>query len=299
MTEHPCPNPRDLYPTRKATEPALLYRTNPVVYGGDGPIGEAALAAYEEKGFAAVPDLLAPDEVERYRVELRRMAADKAVLGDARTMVEPTSGEIRSIFEVHRLSKVFAELVRDPRLTGRARQILGSDVYVHQSRYLQTPGFCGQDRYWHSDFEVWHAVDGMPRMRAVSVAIALTESFVHNGALMIMPGSHRTFVSCVAEIPAGHHRDAPRARPIGTPDADSLAILANKHGIEVLDGPAGSAVLFDCNCMHGSNGNITPFPRSTVYVVFNSVDNACKEPFAAPLRRPEYVAARDFSPVGG
>jgi ectoine hydroxylase len=298
MTEHPCPSPSDLYPTRKATEPALLYRINPVVYGGEGPIDAGTLAAYEENGFLTVEELLKPDEVERYRVELRRLVADGAVRSDARTMVERGSGEVLSIFEVHRVSEVFAELVSDPRLVDRARQILGSDVYVHQSRVSHTPGFSGQDRYWHSDFEVWHAVDGMPRMRALSISIALTENFVHNGALMIMPGSHKTFVSCVGEIPAGYPRASLRYQQIGTPDPDSLSILANKHGIEMFTGPPGSATIYDCNCMHGSNGNITPFPRSNVFIVFNSVENACKEPFAAPLRRPEYVAARDFTPVG-
>jgi hypothetical protein len=47
-------------------------------------------------------------------------------------------------------------------VVGPARQLLGSDVYVHQSRVNFKPGFNGQDFYWHSDFETWHAEDGMP-----------------------------------------------------------------------------------------------------------------------------------------
>jgi ectoine hydroxylase len=188
--------------------------------------------------------------------------------------------------------------VAEPRVAGRARQILGSDVYVHQSRVNYKPGFKGKDFYWHSDFETWHAEDGMPRMRAVSISIALTENFVHNGALMIMPGSHMTFVSCVGETPADHYKESLRGQEIGTPDPDSLGMLAGKHGIDLFTGPAGSATMFDCNCMHGSNGNITPFPRSNIFVVFNSIENACDEPFAAPSRRPDFIAARDFTPVG-
>ncbi|GHK05429.1 hypothetical protein SY2F82_72260 [Streptomyces sp. Y2F8-2] len=46
---------------------------------------------------------------------------------------------------------------------------------------------------------------------------------------------------------------------------------------------------------HGAN--ITPFPRSNVFIVFNSVENAAVEPFAAPVRRPEFIGARDFTPV--
>ncbi|WP_237565516.1 hypothetical protein [Ornithinimicrobium cavernae] len=55
--------------------------------------------------------------------------------------------------------------------------------------------------------------------------------------------------------------------------------------------------MFDSNCMHVSNGNVTPYPRSNLFVVFNSVENACVEPFAAPAARPAHLGARDHSPV--
>ncbi|NVI91460.1 ectoine hydroxylase [Actinomadura sp. BRA 177] len=291
----------DAYPTRKAAEAALLYRQDPVVYGTpqDGPIDGATLDSFEANGFLSVDQLLAPEEVEDYRAELRRLSADPEILADERTVTERGSNEVRSIFEVHKISEVFAALVRDPRVVGRARQILGSDVYVHQSRVNYKPGFTGKDFYWHSDFETWHAEDGMPRMRAVSISIALTENFVHNGGLMIMPGSHKTFVACVGETPDDHYKESLRGQEIGTPDPNSLSILADKHGIELFTGSAGSATMFDCNCMHGSNGNITPFPRSNVFVVFNSVENTCTEPFSAPAPRPAFIGARDFSPVAG
>ena len=44
--------------------------------------------------------------------------------------------------------------------------------------------------------------------------------------------------------------------------------------------------------MHGSGSNITPYPRSNIFVVFNSVENALVAPFAAPSPRPSYIAAR-------
>ncbi|GLZ10712.1 ectoine dioxygenase [Actinomadura sp. NBRC 104425] len=293
------PTSTDAYPTRKAAEPALLYRQDPVVYGGpdDGPIDAETLRSYEATGYLTVERLLEPEEVETYRAELRRLACDPNILADERTVTERDSDEVRSIFEVHRISEVFAGLVRDPRVVGRARQILGGDVYVHQSRVNYKPGFTGKDFYWHSDFETWHAEDGMPRMRAVSISIALTENFVHNGGLMIMPGSHKTFVSCVGETPADHYKQSLRNQEIGTPDQGSLSVLAERHGIDLLTGPPGSATMFDCNCMHGSNGNITPFPRSNVFIVFNSVDNACVEPYSAPAPRPSFIGARDFTPV--
>jgi ectoine hydroxylase len=290
---------QDLYPTRSASRPSFIDRADPVVYesGPPGPLSGADLAGFDANGFHSFDRLIDPGEVEDYRAELRRLSSDKALRSDERTIIEPRSAEVRSIFEVHKVSEVFAALLSDPRVVGPARQILGSDVYVHQSRVNFKPGFTGNTFYWHSDFETWHAEDGMPRMRAVSMSIGLTENLNSNGPLMIMPGSHRTFVACPGQTPSDHYKASLMSQEIGTPDDESLRVLAAKHGIEQFTGPAGSATLFDCNCMHGSNSNITPFPRSNVFVVFNSVQNTLAEPFGAPSRRPEFIAARDFTPV--
>jgi ectoine hydroxylase len=289
----------DIYPTRVAAEPMEIGREDAVVWGqpGDGPLDADALAGYDARGYLTVDQLVTPDEVEAFRAELRRLSADPSVRADERTVVEAGSQEVRSIFEVHKTSEVFASIVRDPRVVGRARQILGGDVYVHQSRVNFKPGFGGGDFYWHSDFETWHAEDGMPGMRAVSISISLTDNYSFNGPLMIMPGSHKTYVSCVGETPDDNYKSSLVMQGAGTPDEETLARLAERHGIDVLEGRAGGAVMFDCNCMHGSNGNITPFPRSNVFIVFNSVHNACVEPFAAPAPRPTFLGARDFTPV--
>lgn len=293
----------DRYPTRlPAAEvgagPVLLDRAEPTVWGDRaGPFGPDELAAYERDGVVTVPDLLSPDEVARCAAELDRLAGDPRVRADERTVVEPSSDRVRSVFEVHVLSDVIAALVADERVAGRARQVLGSDVYVHQSRINGKPGFGGAGFAWHSDFETWHAEDGMPVPRAVSISIALTENHAHNGPLMVMPGSHRTFVPCVGETPPDHHRQSLREQEIGTPDPASLTALADRHGIVLLTGRAGSATVFDSNCMHGSAENITPYPRSNLFVVFNSVENALVEPFAAPAPRPTHVAARTITPV--
>ncbi|MFF9621068.1 ectoine hydroxylase [Streptomyces griseosporeus] len=289
----------DLYPTRGTTE-VTVPRQDPVVWGAPdtpGPIAAADLQAYERDGFLAVDQLITEDEVAVYKAELDRLVNDPAIRADERSIVEPKSKEIRSVFEVHKISQVFANLVRDERVVGRARQILGSDVYVHQSRINVKPGFGASGFYWHSDFETWHAEDGLPNMRTVSVSIALTENFATNGGLMIMPGSHRTFLGCAGATPEDNYKKSLQMQDAGTPSDEALTELASEHGIRLFTGKAGSATWFDCNCMHGSGDNITPYPRSNVFIVFNSVENAAVEPFAAPVRRPEFIGARDFTPV--
>ncbi|MFI1379490.1 ectoine hydroxylase [Embleya sp. NPDC020886] len=284
----------DAYPTRHLSGVLRVERRDPVVWADapEGPMAPDELRDYRRDGFVTVDPLLDAGKVALLRAELARLCDDPAVRADERTIIEPDSEAVRSIFEIHRISPLLRELVADPRLVGRARQILGSDVYIHQSRANLKPGFDGSGFYWHSDFETWHAEDGMPAMRAVSISIALTENHVHNGALMIMPGSHHTFVACPGETPHGHYRTSLRRQEIGTPDPDSLTELADRHGIAVLTGPAGSATVFDSNCMHGSAENITPYPRSNLFIVYNSVHNALTDPYAAPEPRPDFIAAR-------
>jgi ectoine hydroxylase len=289
----------DLYPSRGATE-VTVPRQDPVVWGAPdapGPFEPMDLQSFEHDGFVTVDQLLTDDEVAVYRQELERLVTDPEIRADERSIVEPQSKEIRSVFEVHRISQVFANLVRDERVVGRARQILGSDVYVHQSRINVKPGFGASGFYWHSDFETWHAEDGLPRMRTVSVSIALTENHDTNGGLMIMPGSHKTFLGCAGATPKDNYKKSLQMQDAGTPSDQALTEMASAYGIKLFTGRAGSATWFDCNCMHGSGDNITPFPRSNVFIVFNSVENAAVEPFAAPVRRPEFIGARDFTPV--
>ncbi|AHH96462.1 ectoine hydroxylase [Kutzneria viridogrisea] len=290
----------DRYPTRTAAPTAPIPRAEPAVWSGSprGPIDDTTLDSYDAKGFLTVDQLLGPKEVAAFQSELARLRSDESVRADERTVVEKQSQDVRSIFDVHRISGLIAELAADPRVLDRARQILGSEVYVHQSRVNFMPGFTGKGFYWHSDFETWHAEDGMPLMRAVSISIALTDNYPFNGGLMLMPGAHRTFVPCTGATPSDHYKESLKEQEIGVPAQAALTDLATRHGIEQFTGEAGSALMFDSNSMHGSGSNITPFPRSNIFMVFNSVDNALTDPFAADSPRPEFIASRDFTPLG-
>ncbi|MEV7649792.1 ectoine hydroxylase [Arthrobacter sp. NPDC089319] len=290
----------DLYPTRSAGTASVQPRQDKVVWGTaeSGPMDAATLAGFEEKGYLNIEELISPEEVKAYQAELDRLAADPAVRADERCVVEATSQEVRSVFEVHKISEVFAKIANDPRLVDRAKQLLGSDVYIHQSRVNFKPGFEGKEFMWHSDFETWHAEDGLPRMRTVSISISLTDNYSYNGPLMIMPGSHREYISCVGATPDDNYKQSLVMQGAGTPDKETLREFADRYGIDVMEGKAGGATMFDCNCMHASNGNVTPYPRSNLFFVYNSVENTAVDPFAANNPRPDYIGARDFTPAG-
>lgn len=290
----------DLFPTRLAQPSNFIARTQPAVWGApdDGPFTEAELQAHERRGFTVLDDFISTDDVALYSSELDRLAADPALKYDDRLVTERTTGTVRSVFEVEKLSEVLEALARNPKVLDRARQIVGSEVYLHQTRVNYMPSFTGTGFYWHSDFETWHAEDGMPVPRSVSLSIALTDNYPFNGGLMVMPGSHRTFVPAVGETPENNHEQSLQAQEAGVPSHAAITAMADKYGIDQFTGAAGSALWFDSNIMHGSGNNITPYSRSNVFMVFNSVENALVDPFAARSPRPTHIANRDFTPLG-
>jgi len=137
----------------------------------------------------------------------------------------------------------------------------------------------------------------MPRMRALSISVSLTDTHSINGPLMVIPGSHRAYLSCVGETPEDHYRTSLKKQDYGVPDDESLARLVHERGIVAPTGKAGSVLVFDCNLMHGSNSNITPFPRSNAFFAYNAMRNALTSPFAARKQRPGFLAERNPEPL--
>jgi ectoine hydroxylase len=258
-----------------------------------GPLDARQLRRFEHDGYLLVEDALAPGEVAVLQQELETMCRAYAETDDPIVVREPDSGDVRSIFMVHRASAVFRRLAAHPTIAAIARQLLADEVYVHQSRINLKPAFRGKEFYWHSDFETWHVEDGMPRMRAVSVSLPLSRNTPLNGPLMLVPGSHRHFVACVGATPEDNYKRSLRRQETGVPDDASLSALVELGGIEAPLAQPGSLLLFDCNTMHGSGPNMTPTPRSNAFLVYNAVSNRVTAPFGGGRPRPEFVASRE------
>jgi len=293
-------SPADDYPSRGSCRPAVLPRKDLVVHSRwhkEAPITEELAALYDFNGYLSFDLKLSHGSQSLLLQEAERIARDQQSLESEAAVHEVGRNELRSAFRVHEVSEVFAKLLTSPRLVSIARFILGDDVYIHQSRLNYKPGFVGKEFYWHSDFETWHVEDGMPRMRALSMSIALCENNEFNGPLMLVPKSHMHFVSCVGEAPADHYKTSLQRQDYGIPDGGSLMMLIERGGIAAPKGPAGSVTVFDCNTMHGSNSNITPYPRSNVFVVYNAVCNCVVSPFGGRPPRPEFLAARRANPI--
>lgn len=294
----------DPYPSRLTEGERWIDRVDPIVWPHveGAPFSDVLpkpeIAAYGRDGYLVRRNVFSADEVRALVEAATRLRETAAQNAGEDAVCEPGSDELRTLFNLETHAEIFDMLSRSRQVAGVARRLLGDDVYIHQSRLNYKPGFTGKEFYWHSDFETWHAEDGMPRMRAVSASILLTDNSALNGPLMLMPGSHKIFIGCQGETPAEHHKSSLKKQEIGAPSKASLTRLAETCGVDYAAGPAGTVIFFDCNTMHGSNGNITPFPRSNAFFVFNAVSNALTAPFGATMPRPEFLARRsDVAPI--
>lgn len=296
----------DMYPTRHRNSESILRRHDPVLWSdwtADAPVTRDEAEQYSGKGYLVRKDVFTPDEVRHLIEASTELRTHAEGIRQEDLVTEPESKAVRTIFRLDEHSALFDRVSRDERMAGVASFLLGDSVYLHQSRLNYKPGFTGKEFYWHSDFETWHAEDGMPRMRAVSASLLLTDNSSLNGPLMLIPGSHRMFVSTCGETPDDNHKSSLKRQDVGVPSRETLEALAADAGIDHAAGPAGTVIFFECNTLHGSNGNITPMPRSNAFFVYNAVSNAVVSPFAAPRPRPAYLANRGapepIQPVGG
>ena len=286
---------RDPYPTRDKSEGALIRRTEPVVHSpwsDDAPLSEQQFEHFEKKGYLVLTDVFSSHELNELRATAERASRTCIESHRGQVILEPSSEQFRTLFGIHDMPGLFAQTARHAQLLQIMQFLLNDEVYIHQSRMNFKNALYGSGFEWHSDFETWHAEDGMPGMRAVSATILLTDELPGDGSLKLMPGSHKTFLACPGETPDNSFDQRLRKQSVGKPPAMLLDLLEESCGIEEMVAPAGSVVLFDCNLMHGAGKNTSEHLRANLFYVYNAVSNSLANPYSADSTRPEFVASR-------
>ena len=157
---------------------------------------------------------------------------------------------------------------------------------MHQYKINAKAAFDGEVWQWHQDFGTWHRDDGMPAPRAMNIAVFLDDVTAANGPLLFLPKSHRHGV-----ISAGHDLET-TSYPLWTLDRETVSQLAAAGGCVAPTGPAGSVLMFSSLLVHASPPNISPLPRTIVYLSLCHVDNHITK-----FNRAEWIAHRDFTPI--
>jgi len=244
------------------------------------------ISEYREKGWIVLPSLL--DEAE---IDVLHAAVESVSALDGPEVAREPDGAPHVVYGMHLLDDRFGTLQRHPAMLSASEQLLDSKVFVHQSR-VNVKQIDGSIVKWHQDFGTYHRVDGLPKPSGIMIGVFLDDINPCNAPVLGIPGSHKHGIVSKAflnpdsedfESVSKYRYDIPRER---------IAELVAEHGIEPIMGSAGSVLLMDMTVVHGSTVNITPLRRVILYLNVSTIDN-CGETY----ERPEYYAARDFSPL--
>ncbi|GAB5468633.1 MAG: phytanoyl-CoA dioxygenase family protein [Rhodospirillales bacterium] len=250
------------------------------------PLSPEEIATYQDKGYVLVPNLLKREELAVLDGAVRDLSQHEGP-----EVMREKSGQPHVVYGMHRLDPRLTALSRHPGLVGPAEQLMEQAVYVHQSR-VNVKQYGGAIVDWHQDFGTYHRVDGVPEPRGLMISIFLDEVTACNAPLMVVPGTQHAGIVQEARVNDAAEDHGQAAKYRYDISYETLERLVAAHGLEAVTGPAGSVLFMNMNVVHGSTVNITPLRRVILYLNVCAVDNR-GETFA----RPEYLAARDFSPI--
>jgi ectoine hydroxylase len=239
------------------------------------------LKEFDEQGFLFLPNCFSEEEIALLRDE-----AEAILKLDRKEVWREKTGAPRTAFAAHTFNETFHLLACHPRLVEPLRQLFGEGVYVHQFKLNAKAAFEGDVWQWHQDYGTWARDDGMPEPRAMNIAVFLDEVMPINGPLMLVPRSHTDGVLAAA------HDTSTTSYPLWTLDEPTVTRIVETGGIVAPTGKPGGLLLFHGNLVHGSAGNITPYPRKIVYLTLNAVSNYIRKP-----TRAEWIAHTDFAPI--
>lgn len=198
-----------------------------------------------------MPKLLSQAEIERYREEgfifpVRVMSVDAAL--ELRLRLErferesggPLRGDLRH--KSHLLFTWLAELVRHPRILDAIEDLYGPDLLCWSSNFFikesETPAFVS----WHQDSTYW----GLSKPDVVSAWVAFTAADRANGAMRVIPGSHKR-----DQIP---HRDTFAKHNLLT-RGQEVAVEVDESEAVTIELEPGEMSLHHVRLVHGSPPN--------------------------------------------
>ncbi|GDY33812.1 phytanoyl-CoA dioxygenase family protein [Gandjariella thermophila] len=222
------------------------------------------LAEFHDRGFIAGIPVLSEAELARLRAEIEELSDPDH---DGRELwYEYQDLSENGVFQggfLHgsgawRVRPGFHDLLWNPAITVRLRQLVGGSVRLLHDQVLAKPSGQGGSVLWHQDYSYWRYTQPMCH---ATCWVALDDATVENGCLQYIPGSHRWGVL----LPQASKADEAMDYVFGQLTTEQRAAFTPVPA-EV---PAGSAVFHHPLVIHSSAPNRSAKPRraTTIHVM--------------------------------
>jgi ectoine hydroxylase-related dioxygenase (phytanoyl-CoA dioxygenase family) len=217
------------------------------------------VARYRSDGYLVIESVLNAAEIDGLRREVERLTAMIAaqpeawgdtVDWDGNRPAASASTAIKRLEPLIDLSQAFADLARDPRVTGPVQALFGDSVELFEDKLnMKLPG--GSGFQWHQDWSCcWRAHTD----ELITCFVSLDDATEQNGALQVIPGSHRS-------------RECLPFRAGGEFDVDPAFVDESAAVTPRLR--AGDMIVFDSYLLHYSDRNRSDLPRRTIIYTYS------------------------------
>ena len=218
------------------------------------------IASYEANGYLAIEDVLTASALEELRrvtdefVEKSRTVTANDEIFDLEPGHSATSPSLRRIKHPLTRHPVYAKFARHDPILDLVECLLGPNLRFHNNKVNMKNPSDGSAVEWHQDWAFYpHTNDDL-----LEVGIALDDMTAENGALMVIPGSHRGRTW-------DHHQDGLFVGAITDP-----AFRAS--GAVPVTIRAGGITLHHVRMVHGSRPNRSAKPRRMFFIGFCAAD---------------------------
>jgi len=225
-------------------------------------LSEEQCRFYEDNGYLVLEERVPAAVLQGLRDEIARFVEEARGLRESNERIDledshkPEAPRVRRIKLPHRLSSVFADLMRSDWILAPVRDLIGPDLRLHTSKLNMKSAGYGAAVEWHQDWAFYpHTNDDI-----LAVGVIIDDMGEENGPLMVFPGSHKGEVY-------DHHVDGVFA------GAMNLAAcgLDDKDAVK-LTGPAGSISLHHVRTLHGSAPNLSQRDRRLMLYEITAAD---------------------------
>jgi len=226
------------------------------------PIDPSIREQYDGDGFVVLPDTISQETIAELQrvtdefVERSRSALKNDAVFDLEDGHSATEPRLRRIVSPHRWHPAYAALVRHPGIIAALQCLIGPDIRFDQSKLNMKSGGFGSPVDWHQDWAFYpHTNDDL-----AAVGIMIDDADVENGAMLVLPGSHRGPIY-------DHHADG---RFCGAIDVSRSGL--DVSGAMPLAGRAGSITIHHARLVHGSATNFSNRPRRFLLHQYRAAD---------------------------
>jgi ectoine hydroxylase-related dioxygenase (phytanoyl-CoA dioxygenase family) len=206
---------------------------------------------YRERGYVVVDDVVDAAMRDSVKAVIAQLVAQAKGLTTHNDVYDLEPSHTPDVPRVRRIKKptvvhpIFDQLVKSPNMVAILKALLGPNVRLHGSKLNMKDPEYGSPVEWHQDWAFYpHTNDDI-----LAIGVMLEDIDEENGALLVIPGSHRGPVY-------DHHVDG---RFCGAMDPTRQELDFSKAVSCV--GKAGACSFHHVRLVHGSAENRSKRPR--------------------------------------